>query len=341
MVMGAGSIGSLFGAHLAEAGNDVVLVGRKEHVQAIRRNGLEIQGKDVVTRIVKLSSVTSTKQVKGPFDLILLTVKAYDTIKAVLEVQELIDDKTAVLCLQNGLGIEEIVSKTVKNPMRGVTMHASLLLEPGIISHTGFGDTFIGERDGLITKRAKTISDTLSKAGLNTKITGNIDNVVWTKTLINSAINPVGALTGLKNGELLQVPALEKLMTRTIEEGASVADKIGVSLNENLVSLTFKTAKLTSDNKNSMLQDILRKKRTEIDFINGAISEYGRKNQVPTPVNDVLTDLIKALEQKNGLKSEDTLQPKFDGPSRQDFKNELRLLEKRKTKVSSIGNDNA
>jgi 2-dehydropantoate 2-reductase len=136
----------------------------------------------------------------------------------------------------------------------------------------------------------------------------------------------------LKNGELLQVPALEKLMTRTIEEGASVADKIGVSPNENLVSLTFKTAKLTADNKNSMLQDILRKKRTEIDFINGAISEYGRKNQVPTPVNDVLTDLIKALEQKNGLKNEVTCQPKFDGTPRQDFKNEVRLLEKRKTK---------
>jgi len=305
MVMGAGSIGSLFGAYLEEAGNDVVLVGRKEHIQAIRKNGLEIQDKVGARHIVKMSAATSTKQVKGPYDLILLTVKAYDVIKAVLEVRELINDKTTVLCLQNGLGIEELVS-AIKMPIRGVTMHASLLLEPGIISHTGFGDTIIGEIDGSITKRAMTIADTLSNAGLNTRVTNNIDSVVWTKTLINSAINPVGALTGMKNGELLQVPALKKLMIRTIKEGVSVADKVGIDLKENLVSLTVKTAKLTANNKNSMLQDILRKKRTEIDFINGAISEYGRKNQVPTPVNNVLIDLIKALEQKNSLKSEDS-----------------------------------
>lgn len=297
--MGAGSIGSLFGGYLAMAGNEVVLVGRKEHIQTIKKSGLEIR--DGTTHIVNLSAVTSPTQIEGLFDLILLTVKAYDTRQAVMQVRKFKDSETTLLCLQNGLGPEEIAAEHVEMPLRGVTMHASLLLEPGVIIHTGNGDTIIGERDGHVSERLKMIASVFSNAGLNTKITDNIGGVVWTKTLVNSGINPFGALTGMRNGELLQVPDLKRLIVRTVEEGVNVADKIGINLEEDPVSLAIKTAELTANNKNSMLQDILRKKRTEIDFINGAISEQGRKNRVSTPINDVLTGFIKALELKNKL----------------------------------------
>lgn len=297
MVMGAGAIGSLFGGYLAKSGNDVVLVGREKHVNAIKKKGLVIR--DGVEYVVKVKAVTSADQVETPLDLILLTVKAYDTRQAILEIHELIGDKTTLLCLQNGLGIEEIASDIIKNPLRGVTCNGSMLLKNGSITHTGRGDTIIGKRDGIITQKMKMIADTFTKAGLNTRITENIQGVVWTKTLVNSGINPFGALTRMKNGELVQVPSLKELMVRTVREGINVAEKIGITLEEDPVSLTIKTAEKTANNRNSMLQDIIRNKLTEIDFINGAISEHGRRSRVPTPINDVLTGLIRTIENKS------------------------------------------
>ena len=299
MVMGAGSIGSLFGGYLAKAGNEVVLVGREEHVQAIKKSGLEIR--EGFTHNIKLRAVNSPTRIEGSFDLILLTVKAYDTRQVVMQMRKFKNSETTLLCLQNGLGTEEIAAKYIEMPVRGVTMNASLLLQPGVIIHTGYGDTIIGERDGHTSERLKKIARMFSNADINTRITDNICGAVWTKTLVNSGINPFGAITGMRNGELLQIPYLKRLMVRTVEEGVNVADKIGINLEEDPVSMVIKTAELTANNKNSMLQDILRKKQTEIDFINGAISKQGRKNRVPTPMNDVLTGFIKALELKNKI----------------------------------------
>jgi 2-dehydropantoate 2-reductase len=103
----------------------------------------------------------------------------------------------------------------------------------------------------------------------------------------------------MTNGELLREPSLKGLMIRTVEEGIRVAETMGITLEGDPVDLTLQTAERTANNRNSMLQDILRRKRTEIDFINGAISEHGRSNRVPTPINDVLTGLIRTLEHKN------------------------------------------
>lgn len=297
MVLGAGAIGSLFGGFLAKEGNDVVLVGREKHVNAIQKKGLTIR--DSVEYVVKVKAVTSVDQVETPLDLILLTVKAYDTRQATLEVNDLMDDKTTLVCLQNGLGTEEIASERIENPLRGVTSNGSLLLRPGVIAHTGRGDTIVGEQEGGVTQRIKMIADTFTRAGLNTRITENIQGVVWSKTLVNSGINPFGALTGMKNGELIRVPILKGLIIRTVEEGVSVAERIGINLEGDPVALTLQTAEKTAENRNSMLRDIMRNKRTEIDFINGAISEHGRRNRVPTPINDVLTGLIRTLEHKN------------------------------------------
>jgi len=296
-VLGAGAIGSLFGGFLAKEGNDVVLVGRERHVNAIQQKGLMIR--DGVEYVVKVKAVTAVDQVETPLDLILLTVKAYDTRQAILEVNDLMDEKTTLFCLQNGLGTEEIASELIENPLRGVTSNGSLLVKPGVIAHTGRGDTILGEQDGRVTQRMKRIADTFTQAGLNTRITDNIQGVVWMKTLVNSGINPFGALTGMTNGELIREPSLKGLMIRTVEEGVRVAEKMGINLEGDPVDLTLQTAERTANNRNSMLQDILRSKRTEIDFINGAISEQGRRNRVPTPINDVLTGLIRTLEHKN------------------------------------------
>jgi 2-dehydropantoate 2-reductase len=135
-----------------------------------------------------------------------------------------------------------------------------------------------------------------SEAGLPTGVTNNIEGTVWTKILINAGINPFGALTGMKNGELMMFPELKELMVETVIEGTKVARKINVKLEGDPVSLMLKTAEMTAQNRNSMLQDVEKGKRTEIDFINGAISNLGKRMGVKTPLNNMLTSLVKGLE---------------------------------------------
>jgi 2-dehydropantoate 2-reductase len=122
--------------------------------------------------------------------------------------------------------------------------------------------------------------------------------VVWTKTLVNCGINPFGALTGLTNGALIQAPALKQLMIQTVEEGQSVASRLQITLDDEPITQMITIAKATANNKNSMLQDVLRNRRTEIDYLNGAVARYGKQLQVPVVLNEVLTNLVKAFEQQ-------------------------------------------
>jgi len=295
--MGAGAIGSLFGGLLAEGGNNVALIARESHVKAIEQDGLTIEGVSG-KHVVKVKAVTKPAHLKETFDLILLTVKAYDTRQAVTEAQTLMGNTSVLLCLQNGLGMEEIASEIIGRDrvLRGVTINGVLLKEPGLVVHTGKGETIIGELNRKITERTQKIAEAFSKAGLSTRVTNNIEGTVWTKILINAGINPFGALTGMKNGELIMIPELKELMTETVIEGTNVAKKIDVKLEGDPVSLMIKTAEMTAQNKNSMLQDIEKGKRTEIDFINGAISNLGKRMSAKTPLNNLLTHLIKGLE---------------------------------------------
>jgi 2-dehydropantoate 2-reductase len=295
--MGAGAIGSLFGGLLAEDGNNVTLIARENHVKAIKQNGLTIEGASG-KHVVKVKAVTKPSQLKETFDLILLTVKAYDTRQAVTEAQALMGNTSVLLCLQNGLGMEEIASEIIGRDrvLRGVTINGVLLKEPGLVVHTGKGETTIGELNRKVSERTQKIAEAFSKAGLPTKVTNNIEGTVWTKILINAGVNPFGALTGMKNGELIMFPELKELMVETVIEGTNVAKKIDVKLEGDPVSLMIKTAEMTAQNKNSMLQDVEKGKRTEIDFINGAISNLGKRMGVKTPLNNLLTSLVKGLE---------------------------------------------
>lgn len=293
--MGAGAIGSLFGGLLAEGGNDVTLIARESHVRTIKQNGLIIDGVSG-KHVVDVKAVTKPTHLKATFDLILLTVKAYDTRQAVTEAQTLLGNNSVLLCLQNGLGMEEIASEIIGRDriLRGVTTNGALLKEPSLVIYTGKGETTIGELK--VTGRAQRVAEAFSKAGLPTRVTNNIEGTVWTKILINAGINPFGALTGMKNGELIIIPELKELMVETVIEGRNVAKKIDAKLEGDPVSLMIKTAEMTAQNKNSMLQDIEKGKRTEIDFINGAISNLGKRKGVLTPLNTLLTHLVKGLE---------------------------------------------
>jgi 2-dehydropantoate 2-reductase len=296
--MGSGSMGSLFGGFLAESGVDVTLIDRKPTVDAIKRYGLQITGISGNHHIrVKTSHKPSEVEA---VDLVLIMVKAYDTEQAVIDADPLIGKNTWVMCLQNGLGNEDIVASVIgrERVIRGVTTNGVILEKPGKIIHTGAGETIIGRCYEPNTPEVDNIALMISESGLPTSVTPNISGIVWGKALVNAGINPFGALTGLKNGELLEVPEIVASMKELVLEGVKVAEKLGVNLLSDPVEKTFEVARETAQNKNSMLQDIERGKRTEIDFINGAISRYGKNHNIPTPMNDMITSLVKGLEKR-------------------------------------------
>jgi 2-dehydropantoate 2-reductase len=304
VIMGAGAIGSLFGGLLAKAGNEVSFVGRKPHIDEIHQKGLLIEGISGEHHI-KLKVTTDASKLQAP-DLIILTVKAYATAQAVQDVKPLFKDHTYFLCLQNGLGTEDVASSILGQDriLRGTTSEGVLFLEPGKIRHTGHGETIIGSSNPDDSSILRQIQQEFQKAGFNTTVSSNIKRVVWEKIFVNVAINPFGALTGLRNGELLTIPEIKEAMKAAVLEGVTVTEKLGVQLSEQSpVERAFEVARKTAQNKNSMLQDIEKQKKTEIDFINGALVRYGETVGISCPINAVLTALIKGLEKRNELTS--------------------------------------
>jgi len=300
--MGAGAIGSLFGGLLARAGNSVSLIGRESHVKKINEQGLRLEGVSGPHQI-RLTATTEPTTLEIP-ELIILTVKAYDTEQAVKEIEPIYGHRTYLLCLQNGLGIEELAGAILGNTriIRGITTNGALFLEPGKIRHTGFGDTIIGYPKRASDAFLKKIANRFQDAGFNTSVTDDIKKLVWQKIFINVAINPFGTLTGLRNGDLLTVPELKAAMIAAIEEGTTLSEKLGIDINRQLaIDKAVEVAKRTAMNKNSMLQDIEKGKKTEIDYINGALVTYGRKFGLMCPINTVLTALVKGLERRNEL----------------------------------------
>ncbi len=294
--MGAGAIGSLFGGLLSNSGEDVTLVGRPEHMATINNNGLKIDGVSG-EHIIKVKTTSNAGDL-DKVDLILLTVKAYDVDKAVREINSIVGTNTLVLCLQNGLGIVEIVSNTIKEKqiIRGTTTNGALFIEPGHIKHTGKGDTIIGRMGGEVDSRLEEIKAVFDKAGFPTTISTTMNEILWNKLLINISINPFGALTNLPNGQLRELFA--NSMKIVISEAIEVAKNVGIELDLNTaIDKTFTVQFNTKNNRNSMLQDVERKKKTEIDFINGIVVKYGKIVKVPTPLNSLLTSLIHGLEQ--------------------------------------------
>lgn len=292
VVFGAGAIGSLFGALLSKK-NKVVLVGRAPHVTCIQKNGLTIKGK--THRSVKVAAVESATDVRFIADLIILTVKSYDTETASKAIRPCMSDSTMVLSIQNGLGnIEKIGNSIHKcHILAGVTTQGAIFSKPGGIIHTGEGNTILGELHGTQSARLKNLVDLFNEAGIKTQETSDIVTEIWIKTIINSSINPLTAFLRCKNGYLLENPLLEKIIERVCTESTRVATSQGISTSPlEMIEKTKEVIRNTAKNYSSMLQSIQQGKKTEIDAINGALIRIGTNQNIDTTLNRILTELI-------------------------------------------------
>ncbi|MHA1576405.1 MAG: ketopantoate reductase family protein [Candidatus Thorarchaeota archaeon] len=300
VVMGSGAIGSLYGGllNLVNPGS-VTLVARSPHVDAIRANGLIIKGV-MGNHTVPIHAVENASEIDSA-DVILITTKTYDTEKAAQKIRHLMETGAYVVIIQNGIGTETVVSEILSSDkvLRATTCMGALITAPGEVTITGNGITEVGSHYPENQSLVEEITDLMAAAGLNVRASDNIEGVVWTKTIVNCGINPVGALTGMTNGQVYGNEILRQLVIRLVDETAKVADALGITLTtDDPVRYTLGTAKATSANINSMLQDLLAHKQTEVDFITGAVIKFARELGIETPISESVYALIKAIESK-------------------------------------------
>ncbi|NHJ13215.1 MAG: 2-dehydropantoate 2-reductase [Candidatus Thorarchaeota archaeon] len=300
IVMGAGAIGSLYGSLLSKAGEDVMLlVGRQEHVETINSRGLAVKG-ILGNHTLPLKAAVDPMDVDEA-DLVLLTTKTHDSLEAAMRVKHLIDGGAYLLIIQNGIGTEKIVAEQLnsRRVLRATTCMGAIMTSPGEVTITGTGITEVGSHFPENEEMVRKIVALLDRAGFDVRASDNIEGVVWTKTIVNCGINPIGALTGLTNGEIYNDPMLRKLVIHLVEEATEVAAAMGIELTTpDPVRYALGTAKATSENTNSMLQDINACKRTEIEAITGEVIRNGKALRIETPFSETVYALVKALEAK-------------------------------------------
>ncbi|HPC80532.1 MAG: 2-dehydropantoate 2-reductase [Candidatus Methanofastidiosa archaeon] len=288
--IGAGSIGSLFGGLLKKSGVDVLLIGRKDHVKSIMKNGLSISGLEEFN--VRVNASSNPLDAKGS-DVIVITTKAYDTKNVLEEILPILDEEVNVMSLQNGAGnLEEIARFLKKQKIIGAVTNMGAFLEsPGIIKYMGKGTTTIGPLadENII---AKDLVKIFKNAGIDTKYTNNIEREIWTKVIINSAINPLASILNSENGILLEGNLLE-IVREVTEEGKMILKKNGIDIPEDIFEKTVTVIINTSRNINSTLSDLRKGNKTEIEFISGKIVELGDKIGIPAPYNLALLDMVK------------------------------------------------
>ena len=296
-VLGAGAMGSLYGGYLSAA-NEVVLVDIcKEHISAVNRDGLVVEGVDGSTRTFRPGATTNCADV-GAVDLLIVFVKSMQTLGALEENRPLIGENTLLLSLQNGYGnADDMLNFAPKDRILvGTTSHGCRMKKAGRVHHTGRGATYLGALAQDQTN-AGMVADLLTRAGFETEVSGNVEQLLWSKLFVNVGINPITALLAQPNIRIAENPHANQAARRAVYEAVSVANADGMNFDpatvfENVCQVAVKTG----NNHSSMFADIANKRPTEILKINGAVVKKAEQLGIAAPYNTMLTDLILALE---------------------------------------------
>jgi 2-dehydropantoate 2-reductase len=308
LIFGAGALGSAIGGLLRQAGHEVGLLGRAGHLEAIRQSGLRIDGLWGSHRVAGLGLFTSPEQVPaGDWDFILLTVKTYDTAAAVAACRRLAGPRTCLVSIQNGHGnVDALEDAFGPGRVLGARVITGAELEPGHVTVTVHADALrLGPHHGEPERMplARRLAGILRQAGVPAEPTDQFLAYLWTKLIYNCALNPMGALLRLTYGELAEHPPTRQVMSTIIREAFAVCHANAIPLfherpedYEQLFDRQLVPA--TASHYPSMLRDLDRRGRTEIDSMNGAVVRLGQARNVPAPANALLTAMIQRMEQK-------------------------------------------
>lgn len=310
LIMGAGAIGSVIGGFLARDGNEVTLVGREEHINTIKNQGLLIDGIWGTHKIApEKFKALLTEPAQKEYDFVLITVKSYDTERTAEQLKRVFTpylrkNNILFISMQNGIGNIEIFERFLgrKNIAGARVIFGAKVVEPGVVRVTVIAEpTAIGpsNKNSTHEEKLKKLAGIMENAGVPSKYVDDILPYLWAKVFYNSALNPLSALLNKTYGELAENPFTRTIMDRLIDEAFAVAKAKGIKLfwkNSSGYKRHFynKLIPPTANHYASMLDD-LKRKRTEIDSINGAIVHYGKKLKIPVPINETLTNIIKSL----------------------------------------------
>jgi len=298
-IVGPGAIGSLFYYLLSKKVKALTLLDKDpKRAASLRKKGLTVL-KDSKTFRIPLNITSDPAKLKDT-GLFIVCVKSYDTLKAAEFIKPACKEKSFVLSVQNGLGNLEMLSEILgeKKILGAVTHKASTLLNPGIIKYTADGQTVLGKKGKKVPAVLREVRSLFNSAKIPTSISKDLDSVIWSKLVINSAINPLTAVLRVKNGGLLKSNQARLLMQMAGSEVERVAKRKRVKLlYDDIQTKLEAVCRVTSENISSMFQDVLTHKKTEIDALNGAVYRLGQSLKIPTPINFLLYNLVKSLEE--------------------------------------------
>ncbi len=297
LIAGTGAMACLFAGRLSAANIPVIMLGTwPEGLEALQENGVTIVEPDSSQHTYLVTATSKTEQCAGA-QFALVLVKSWQTWRAARQLRECLVQEGVVLTLQNGIGNREALTQILgaKRVALGVTTIGAYLLGPGRTKLAGEGVISLG-----IHSRLGPLADMLRASGFMVENDPDPDVLLWGKLVINAAINPLTALLGVPNGELLQRPTARSLMVALAREAAAVAVALGIRLPYPDPVVAAETiARRTANNRSSMLMDVERGAPTEIDAICGAVIRAGEQTAVPTPVNRTIWQLVKALSPVN------------------------------------------
>jgi 2-dehydropantoate 2-reductase len=295
-VLGCGAIGSLYAAHLARVpGVEVWAVDPwREHVEAIESGGLTVTGQAAFTAPVH--ALTSADRLP-PCRLGIVATKSSHTRDAVAAARGALAD-AAVVSVQNGVGNEELIAEFAPRVMRGTIVTAGAVTAPGVVRYDAPGDSWLGpfEPKPAATDEIELLAALLNEGGLRTHAVADARGPQWTKVVFNAATSPLAALTGLTVGQVCTDPALRAQVGILIAEARAVCAAAGIALTRDPAEAVEEAIREAFGHKPSMLQDVLARRPTEIDVLNGGIADEGRRVGVATPAHDCMVALVRGLE---------------------------------------------
>lgn len=301
VIYGTGGVGGYFGARLAKAGNNVTFIARGKHLATIQKNGLKLISPKGDCLIYPANVTDSVAKINN-IDLVLVCVKTWQLKEVAKKINKNINEKTVVISLLNGVENQDILISEIdkKHIIGGLCKVISKVKDFGVIHHISYEPTIIfGELNHEKSQRAIKIKQVLKNAGINTILSDDIQQEIWTKFLYITTVSAIGALTRTYVDEMVALPEIKKIMYKTAEEILAIANAKGINISKETIETQFKIIENQPPKTTSSLQrDIMDGKPSELESQNGTIVRLGKELGIPTPTNDFIYFCLLPQEKK-------------------------------------------
>ncbi len=298
-IMGTGAVGGYFGAKLAAAGDELAFIARGRHLQALRTNGLRVTSQYGNLQIDNAQFTDDTATI-GKVDLILFCVKSYDTETAAEQIRPLVNDRTLILSLQNGIDNPEKLARVYhpEQVLPAVVYVGAQLTAPGVVTHANGGRIIFGQIDGGVSESSKSLRQILSNAGIPCEISADIQKIQWTKLLWNAPFCAISCLAHANVKQIVESESLTALALDCMAEVQTAARTRNIELRREQFDEIMTFSRTLGAFKPSMLQDLEAGKPLEYQAFNGIVVQMLRRVGTPAPINQVFYATLKFLDQR-------------------------------------------